>query len=237
MNVECTRLSNGLTIVTGAHAPSRERRPRRLGEVRVPRRDGRRARHRAPARAHGVQGNETAHRAPDRRGDRERRRRDQRLDQSIETTAYYARVLKDDVPLAVDILADILTKSLFDAEELRARAERHPAGDRRRERHAGRRRLRPFLRGRLPRPDDRPVDPRHAGNGSVLHAGRSCTPTSTATTRPTGMIVVAAGAVDHADLVKQVEGRFGGVGAGAGQHAAALAGRLYRRRVPRRRAT
>ena len=38
---------------------------------------------------------------------------------STETTSYYARVLKDHVPLAVDILADILTESEFDEEELR----------------------------------------------------------------------------------------------------------------------
>jgi len=37
---------------------------------------------------------------------------------SFESTAYYARVLKDDVPLAVDILSDILTDSLFEPEEL-----------------------------------------------------------------------------------------------------------------------
>ncbi|WEX87839.1 insulinase family protein [Sinorhizobium garamanticum] len=38
---------------------------------------------------------------------------------STETTSYYARVLKDHVPLAVDILADILTESTFEDEELR----------------------------------------------------------------------------------------------------------------------
>ncbi|PTM98507.1 M16 family metallopeptidase [Mycoplana dimorpha] len=37
---------------------------------------------------------------------------------STETTSYYARVLKDHVPLATDILADILTESVFDEEEL-----------------------------------------------------------------------------------------------------------------------
>ena len=37
---------------------------------------------------------------------------------STETTAYYARVLKDHVPLAVDILHDILTNSVFDEAEL-----------------------------------------------------------------------------------------------------------------------
>lgn len=37
---------------------------------------------------------------------------------SVETTAYYARVLKENVPLAVDILHDILANSTFDAAEL-----------------------------------------------------------------------------------------------------------------------
>ncbi|MGE3830394.1 MAG: M16 family metallopeptidase [Parvibaculaceae bacterium] len=41
----------------------------------------------------------------------------------METTTYYARVLKNDWPHALDILADILTESLFDAEELER--ERH----------------------------------------------------------------------------------------------------------------
>src|SRR5690606_32155273 len=37
---------------------------------------------------------------------------------SVETTAFYARVLKDDLPLAIEILADILTDSRFDPAEL-----------------------------------------------------------------------------------------------------------------------
>ncbi len=37
---------------------------------------------------------------------------------SIESTSYYARVLAGDVPLAVDILADILQNSKFDPDEL-----------------------------------------------------------------------------------------------------------------------
>ncbi len=37
---------------------------------------------------------------------------------SNETTHYYARVLKEDVPLAVDILSDILTRSVIDPDEL-----------------------------------------------------------------------------------------------------------------------
>src|SRR6201981_1208428 len=37
---------------------------------------------------------------------------------SRESTAYYAKVLKEDVPLALDILADILQHSTFEPEEL-----------------------------------------------------------------------------------------------------------------------
>jgi predicted Zn-dependent peptidase len=37
---------------------------------------------------------------------------------SIETTAYYARVLKDNVPLALDVLSDILSNPSFDPVEL-----------------------------------------------------------------------------------------------------------------------
>ena len=37
---------------------------------------------------------------------------------SVETTSFYARVLADDVPLGLDLLADILTESMFDPDEL-----------------------------------------------------------------------------------------------------------------------
>ena len=37
---------------------------------------------------------------------------------SRETTAYYARVLKNDVPLALDVVADILRNPVFDAREI-----------------------------------------------------------------------------------------------------------------------
>lgn len=37
---------------------------------------------------------------------------------SVETTSFYARVLSDDMPLAIDILADILQDSSFDEAEL-----------------------------------------------------------------------------------------------------------------------
>ena len=37
---------------------------------------------------------------------------------SREVTAYYARVLKDDVPLAVDLISDILLNPTFDDREI-----------------------------------------------------------------------------------------------------------------------
>src|SRR4051812_11643843 len=37
---------------------------------------------------------------------------------SVETTSYYARVLRADVPMALDVLADILSEPAFDPEEL-----------------------------------------------------------------------------------------------------------------------
>src|ERR1700754_1766949 len=37
---------------------------------------------------------------------------------SSETTAYYARVLKADVPLALDVLSDILANPTFETDEL-----------------------------------------------------------------------------------------------------------------------
>src|SRR3974390_2715598 len=36
----------------------------------------------------------------------------------VERTAYYARVLRADVPLALDVLSDILSDPAFDADEL-----------------------------------------------------------------------------------------------------------------------
>ena len=61
-----------------------------------------------------------------------------------EQTAFYAKVLKEDTALAVDIIGDILTHSTFIARGAGARARRDPAGDRPGQRHARRHRLRPF---------------------------------------------------------------------------------------------
>ncbi len=126
---------------------------------------------------------------------------------STETTSYYARVLKDNVPLAVDILADILTDSVFDEEELE------------REKHV--------ILQEIGAADDTPDDvvfdrfSEEAYRGQTIGRSILGTPETVqsfssdqiraylsrnyTTDR---MFVVAAGKVDHDAFVKQVEERF-----------------------------
>ena len=80
----------------------------------------RRARHLASARTHGVQGHAAAQRPRHRRGDRGGRRRSQRRDQHGEHRLL-CRVLEADVPLALDVLSDILTESSSTATSWSAR--------------------------------------------------------------------------------------------------------------------
>lgn len=126
---------------------------------------------------------------------------------STETTSYYARVLKDHVPLAVDILADILTESLFDEEELR------------REKHV--------ILQEIGAANDTPDDVVFDKFSEVAYRDQTIgrpilgTPEKVMGFTPgqirnylsrnyttDRMFVVAAGAVDHDEFCKQVEQRF-----------------------------
>lgn len=126
---------------------------------------------------------------------------------STETTSYYARVLKDHVPLAVDILADILTESAFDDEELR------------REKHV----ILQEIGAANDTPDDVVFDrfSEAAFKGQTIGRPILGTPETVTSFTPDQirnylsrnyttdrMFVVAAGAVDHQTFVKQVEERF-----------------------------
>jgi predicted Zn-dependent peptidase len=126
---------------------------------------------------------------------------------STETTSYYARVLKDHVPLAIDILADILTESAFDEEELE------------REKHV----ILQEIGAANDTPDDLVFDRFSEVAYRDQTIGRPIlgTPESVKSFRPDQiraylsrnyttdrMFIVAAGAVDHDTLVKQVEDRF-----------------------------
>ncbi len=129
---------------------------------------------------------------------------------SIETTSYYARVLKDDVPLAVDILSDILGHSLFDPAELA------------REQHV----ILQEIGAALDTPEDRVYDLFAEAAYPDQPIGRTIlgTPETVKAVgspmldaylarhyRGPSMVVSAAGAVNHKKLVDAVGERFDGL--------------------------
>jgi predicted Zn-dependent peptidase len=126
---------------------------------------------------------------------------------SVESTAYYARVLKADVGLALDVLSDILSEPAFDPEELKREQgviiqEIGAAED---------------------SPDDVVFDKLQETAYPNQPVGRSIlgTPKTvrsfdrrklaaylTRNYRAPDMVIAAAGAVDHAAVVAEVERRF-----------------------------
>lgn len=127
---------------------------------------------------------------------------------SLETTAYFARTLKDDVPVALDILADILQNPAFEAEELK------------REQNV----VIQEIGAVNDTPDDLVFDLAQAAAFPGQPIGRSIlgTPASVLSLtpdslsaylksryRPDRMVISAAGAVDHADIVARVGDLFG----------------------------
>ncbi|RCS23364.1 insulinase family protein [Phyllobacterium salinisoli] len=128
---------------------------------------------------------------------------------SVETTSYYARVLRDDVPLAVDILSDILTSSKFDPDELA------------REKHV----IMQEIGAAHDTPDDIVFDHfteaafRHQPVGRAILGEPETVETFTSANLRTymdeqysadRMVVTAAGAIDHDAFVREVEKRLGG---------------------------
>jgi predicted Zn-dependent peptidase len=126
---------------------------------------------------------------------------------SVESTAYYARVLKADVPLALDVLADILSEPTFDPEELR------------REQNV----IVQEIGATEDTPDDLVFDrlqetafPKQAVGRSILGTPETVRSFNPARLRgylnrhyrAPNMIVAAAGAVEHAAIVADVEKRF-----------------------------
>lgn len=126
---------------------------------------------------------------------------------SVETTAYYARVLKENVPLAVDILHDILAHSIFDAAELE------------REQHV----VLQEIGAANDTPDDLVFDLFQDTAYSGQAIGRPILGTRETVSsfaagdlrdylathyRGPAMVLAAAGAVDHEALVRQAERLF-----------------------------
>ena len=126
---------------------------------------------------------------------------------STETTAYYARVLKADVPLALDVLSDILANPAFEADEL----EREKS----------------VIAQEIGAAQDTPDDvvfehlselcyPDHPMGRSLLGTPQTLAGINrdslrnylTTHYRGPEMVVAAAGAVDHKKVVAEVERRF-----------------------------
>lgn len=127
---------------------------------------------------------------------------------SVETTSYYARVLKDDVPLAIDILSDILTDSNFDPKELT------------REQHV----VLQEIGAAHDTPDDVVFDHFTETAYQKQTIGRAILGTPESVKRITSselqafinrqyagerMVVSAAGAIDHQRFVAEIENRLG----------------------------
>jgi predicted Zn-dependent peptidase len=127
---------------------------------------------------------------------------------SVETTSYYARVLKSDVPLAIEILSDILNDSLFDEDELE------------REKHV----IMQEIGAAHDTPDDVVFDRfteaayRHQTIGrSILGTAETISGFSPTQLRAfisrhysaDRLVIVAAGAVTHDAFMREAEKRFG----------------------------
>lgn len=127
---------------------------------------------------------------------------------SREVTAYYARVLKEDAPTAIDILADILLRSTFDATEL----------DRERDvilQEIGQASDTPedvahdaFQLAAFP---DQPVGRPILGAPEIIRTipREAIVDYMSARYRPNAMVVSAAGAIDHGRFVEMAERLFG----------------------------
>jgi predicted Zn-dependent peptidase len=127
---------------------------------------------------------------------------------SREVTAYYARVLRSDVSLALDVVADILRNPLFDPKEIEV------------ERHV----ILQEIGQAADTPDDiifdwlqekaypdQPIGRTILGESARV-SGFSKDDLATFVSEhygPDQMILSAAGAVDHDDIVKQAEALFG----------------------------
>ncbi len=126
---------------------------------------------------------------------------------SVENTSYYARVLKDDVPLALDILSDILLNARFDDEELR------------REQHV----ILQEIGATLDNPEDLVFDAFQDAAFQDQSIGRTILGTAETVNgfstedlrlflrsqyQPADIVVSAAGAVDHDKFVRQTAEAF-----------------------------
>ncbi|HUG60297.1 MAG TPA: pitrilysin family protein [Methylomirabilota bacterium] len=134
---------------------------------------------------------------------------------SIESTSYYARILAGDVPLAIDILADIIQDSVFDPDELSR--EKHVIGQ-----EIGAALDTPedlvfdhFQEAAFP---DQPIGRPILGSVDTVKAFSDTDLRHYLARQYTGpqTVIAAAGKVEHDEIVKLARERFQGYGAVAG---------------------
>ena len=134
---------------------------------------------------------------------------------SVESTGYFARVLKADVPLALDVLADILSDPTFDPEELRREqnvivqeigATEDAPDD--------------LVFDRLQETafPDQPVGRSILGTPDTVRSFNAARLRSylTRNYRAPDMLIAAAGAVEHRRIVEEAEKRFASFAGPAG---------------------
>ena len=135
---------------------------------------------------------------------------------SLETTAYFARVLKGDVGLALDILADILQIPRYAQDELEREREvilQEIAATRDSPDEIAYELLQDAA---FPQPGHRPAHPRHRRRASRASAPTTCARSSTPTTAPAAWWCRPPAASTMASFVRHAEAQFGGLNGGVG---------------------
>ena len=132
----------------------------------------------------------------------------------LEMTAYYVRVLKPDVELALDILADILQNSVFDSQELALEKDvilQEIAGTQDIPED-----LVYDIVQELAFPEQRLGRPIIGTPASVMAFGAADLDAHLAERYvASNMVLSAAGAIEHDELVRHARALFGGLSAGA----------------------
>ncbi len=122
-----------------------------------------------------------------------------------ELTQFYVRVPDRHLPLALEILSDIVWSPALARRRGRVGTSGDPRRDPDARRHARRSRPRSVRRRAVPEPPARARDRGHAGD-DPRDARATRSPSTTAcTTTPTNVVVAVAGNLEHDDVVKLVE--------------------------------
>src|ERR1044071_456731 len=126
---------------------------------------------------------------------------------SVESTAYFSRVLRADVPLALDVLSDILSNPTFEPEEL-AREKNVIVQEIGAVEDAPDDLIFEYLQS-ITYPDQ-PVGRSILGTPETVRSfdSRKLRAYLARNYRAPDMVIAAAGAVDHGEIVKEVERRF-----------------------------